>query len=121
MLKIRKEQFDTLESHMRDKFANEMQLHLSSEFPDETAQMEPETLLGFIRRFVKDARANEIIYDPDIQGYLEVCLTNKQMHTNPRPQKVAEILKYPSRAGNRKIELLQNFFLAENIPKAIDV
>ncbi len=120
MLRIRKEQLATFEKHMHDKFVKEMHAHLCSEFPEESGRFEPKELHEFICRYVEDARANEIIYDPDIQGYLEVCLTHSPMRSEPRPQKVVEILKYPSRAGSIKIELLQNYFQSESTQESFD-
>ena len=110
MLKIRKEQMETFKNDILRKFEDKMFIHLRSQFPEETKQMEEPELREMIHNGIFHARRYKVTLEPDVCRYLEcMVLHGVDFDTNPKTSWAGDILRDKGMSGREKMNRIDDY------------
>lgn len=110
MLKIRKEQMETFKDDILRKFEDKMFIHLRSQFPEETKQMEEPELREMIHNGIFHARRYKVTLEPDVCRYLEcMVLHGVDFDTNPQTSWAGDILRDKRMSGREKMNRIDDY------------
>lgn len=105
--RIRQPQMDALAAYMEQGFYRRSVNHVRKQYPEETAAWSDEEALDFAARKTTEARSHQIEYEADIQRYMGLCVGHEILKQDPQPKWALEILRYPNRPAERKLDLLE--------------
>jgi hypothetical protein len=110
MLKIRKEQMNTFKDHILHNFEDKMFMHLKSQFPDQTQQIEESQLREMIHDGIFRAQKYGVTLEPDICRYLEcMVLHGVDFDTNPKTSWAGDILRDKGMSGREKMNRIDDY------------
>ena len=110
MLHIRPEQMDAFKDDILRKFEDRMAMHLRSQFPEQTQQMEEPELRQMINNGTFRARKYKVTLEPDVCRYLEcMVLHGVDFDTNPKTSWAGNILRNKSMSGRDKMNRIDDY------------
>ncbi len=110
MLKIRKEQMETFKDDILRKFEDKMVIHLRSQFPEETKQMEEPELREMIHNGIFHARRYKVTLEIDVSRYLECMMKyGADFDTNPKTAWAGKILHNRMMEGTEKMDRIDDY------------
>jgi hypothetical protein len=117
MFKIKNSQIEVFDRITYNNFVNKMVNYVHEVFEVKISSIE---LNNFIINCIADAQSYNIIFELDIQGYIELCYCCDELSQNPKPFWIESILLQNKLKGFQKIHLLYSR-LIENVNKKDDV
>lgn len=109
---IRTEQMDVMRESALQQFVDRMIAHLKREFPEQTAKMPEGELRTLIHQSMRTAEKYDVIYEVDIERYLEcVMLYGRDFDVNPETSWAAEILRNYELSGFEKMNQINDYEL----------
>jgi hypothetical protein len=100
-------QLQHLDQAAENDFIERMMEHIYELFPDETKNIAREQARSAISTWTKEARHWELLDEPDVERWIELCICHSEIRHAAETPWVIEILAYPGRSAAHKLERLQ--------------
>ena len=102
---------EALSEHMGRQFEDRMVKHLRATFPEQTLPFDDNGLRNLIVGGIKRAEGYGIVFEDDIQRYLEYMMVLSQdFDTNPHTSWAGDILRGGDTDGAQKMTRIDNAY-----------
>lgn len=112
MLTIRGEQMNAFGDHAVRAFDERMARHLRVMYPERTARVGQDKLLGAVRAGREKAAGYGVVLEDDVQRFLELMTVyGRSMDKRPKTRWIGDILRDPTLTGSAKIDRIDEYDL----------
>jgi hypothetical protein len=108
VLKIRTEHMSALAEQQAQGFVRRMMTHLREVFPEEVAALDDRKLKAFVETVCAKAEKWGIVEETHVERLVELFVAFQQLRRDPPPRWIADIVTYPGRSGEHKLQRLES-------------
>ena len=115
MLKIRKEQMETLDAHMMRKYEQRVMKKIAAKFPERYKQDGSEKMLELVRAGIHKAEKHSITEDDDVELFILVLVEHGlSFEQKPEMAECRDILEDEDMPGDAKVSMIYDELEAED-------